>query len=159
MEKCSSLILWWGGSTVMEQLNFMWVDLLKLLWGNLILLILSPPPLPLPLPLSLALTHSLAHSLLQDRYASISHILPPIDESQDWTLVNTFQKNGQTVMEFTRPLITCDDKDVDIKVPVYHKKASFLMESMTLLYFLTARSYPHDICLSLPWTKWQDNPR
>ena len=55
--------------------------------------------------------------ILQDRFAILSYILPPIDKSQDWTLVNTEQKNGQTVLEFTRDLVTCDDKeDMDIKV-------------------------------------------
>ena len=52
----------------------------------------------------------------QDRFAAIAHILPPIDESQDWYLVNSDQQNGYTMMEVTRQLVTCDKKDVPIRV-------------------------------------------
>lgn len=56
-------------------------------------------------------------NLIQDRYAVLSYILPPIDKNQDWNLVSSDQKNGHTVLEFTRDLITCDDEnDIDIKV-------------------------------------------
>ena len=41
---------------------------------------------------------------------------PPIDASQDWQLVNGSENDGATVLEFTRKLTTCDDKDLDIKV-------------------------------------------
>ena len=52
----------------------------------------------------------------QDRFAAIAHILPPIDDSQDWYMVNSDQQNGYTTMEVTRQLVTCDSKDVPIKV-------------------------------------------
>lgn len=53
---------------------------------------------------------------MQDRFAAIAHILPPIDESQDWYMVDSDQQNGYTTMEVTRQLVTCDKKDVPIKV-------------------------------------------
>jgi len=49
-----------------------------------------------------------------DRFA-IDRYLPPIDESQDWFLVSGEEENGYTILEFTRKLITCDDKDLTIK--------------------------------------------
>ena len=51
----------------------------------------------------------------QDRYA-VGRFLPPIDASQDWQLVNSGEENGATILEFTRKLVTCDDRDLDIKV-------------------------------------------
>ena len=48
----------------------------------------------------------------QDRFAAIAHILPPIDDSQDWYMVNSDQQNGYTAMEITRQLVTCNSKDV-----------------------------------------------
>ena len=53
---------------------------------------------------------------MQDRFAILSHILPPIDDSKDYVFVNGEQENGYTVLEFTRDFVTCDKKDVDIKV-------------------------------------------
>ena len=53
---------------------------------------------------------------MQDRFAAIAHILPPIDDSQDWYMVDSDQQNGYTTMEVTRQLVTCDKKDVPIKV-------------------------------------------
>ena len=54
--------------------------------------------------------------LLQDRFAT-DRFLPPIDESQDWILVSGEEENGFTILEFTRDLITCDDNDLEVKVP------------------------------------------
>ena len=56
------------------------------------------------------------HLHMQDRFAAIAHILPPIDDSQDWYMVNSDQQNGYTAMEITRQLVTCDSKDVPIRV-------------------------------------------
>ena len=55
------------------------------------------------------------NAILQDRFV-IDRYLPPVDESQDWFLVSGEEENGYTILEFTRKLITCDDKDLDIKV-------------------------------------------
>lgn len=55
---------------------------------------------------------------MQDRFAAIAHMLPPIDESQDWYMVDSDQQNGYTTMEVTRQLVTCDKKDVPIKVNI-----------------------------------------
>lgn len=56
---------------------------------------------------------------MQDRFAVLSYILPPVDEKQDWELHSSAQKNGHTVLEFTRDLFTCDEEDdVDIKVQI-----------------------------------------
>ena len=55
-------------------------------------------------------------AMLQDHFA-IDRFLPPVDESQDWFLVSGEEENGYTILEFTRKLTTCDDKDLDIKVP------------------------------------------
>ena len=62
---------------------------------------------------------------MQDRFAPLAYILPPIDPSQDWQLIGSSQENGHTVLEFTRPLVTCDEKDLDIKVSM-NKWLSFL---------------------------------
>ena len=53
---------------------------------------------------------------LQDRFATIAYILPPIDESQDWTLIGSSQVNEYTILEVVRDLVTCDKKDLPIKV-------------------------------------------
>ena len=53
--------------------------------------------------------------LFQDRYA-VDRVLPPIDSSQDWFLVSGEEENGITVLEFTRNLTSCDDKDLNIEV-------------------------------------------
>ncbi len=52
---------------------------------------------------------------MQDRYAE-GRFLPPIDSSQDWFLVRGEEEEGTTVLEFTRNLTTCDDKDLNIEV-------------------------------------------
>ncbi len=54
--------------------------------------------------------------LSQDRHAE-GRFLPAIDESQDWTLVGGEEENGRTILEFTRPFLSCDDdNDLDILV-------------------------------------------
>ena len=42
--------------------------------------------------------------------------LPPIDDSQDWTVVNGQEADGYTVIHFTRSWVTCGDRDRDITV-------------------------------------------
>ena len=54
---------------------------------------------------------------IQDRYAERRE-LPPIDESQDWFLVSGQEKDGVTILEFSRKFITCDSRDLEIKVTV-----------------------------------------
>ena len=63
----------------------------------------------------IALFHHRPFFSEQDRYA-VSRYTPPIDASQDWQLVSGTEEGGATVLEFTRKLINCDDKDLDIKV-------------------------------------------
>ena len=54
--------------------------------------------------------------LFQDRFAE-GRFEPGIDASQDWYLTSHLEKDGWTVLEFTRALMTCDDKyDLDITV-------------------------------------------
>ena len=54
--------------------------------------------------------------ILQDRFA-IDRYLPPVDESQDWFLVGGEERNGYTILKFTRNLTTCDNyRDLNIKV-------------------------------------------
>ena len=60
--------------------------------------------------------HAMFVYILQDRFA-IDRFLPAVDESQDWFLVSGEEENGYTVLEFTRNLSTCDNNDLDIKVP------------------------------------------
>ena len=60
--------------------------------------------------------HAVFAAILQDRFA-IDRFLPAVDESQDWFLVSGEEENGYTVLEFTRNLSTCDNNDLDIKVP------------------------------------------
>ena len=55
----------------------------------------------------------------QDRYAE-GTFLPPIDQSQDWFLINSEEENGFTVLEFSRNFTTCDDRDRDITVRPLH---------------------------------------
>ena len=47
---------------------------------------------------------------IQDRYA-VAEALPPIDESQDWSLLRGQEMNGYTILEFTRNWVTCDERD------------------------------------------------
>ena len=53
--------------------------------------------------------------LSKDRYAE-GRYLPPIDASQDWFLVRGEEDGGYTILEFTRNLTTCDDKDLNVEV-------------------------------------------
>ena len=53
----------------------------------------------------------------QDGFAAFTHTRPVIDESQDWFLVDGWEENGHTVLEFMRKLSTGDlQNDVDIEV-------------------------------------------
>jgi hypothetical protein len=53
---------------------------------------------------------------MQDRHA-VGRFLPSIDESQDWMLVSGEEQNGRTIIEFTRPFLSCDsENDLDITV-------------------------------------------
>ena len=54
---------------------------------------------------------------MQDRFA-IEREQPAIDEQQDWTLLNAEEVDGFTILEFKRKYITCDDKDIPIRVSV-----------------------------------------
>eukprot|EP00731_Ephydatia_muelleri_P011383 Em0006g277a len=49
-----------------------------------------------------------------DRYA-FAMATPPIDPSQDWTLLSGSESSGYTNLTFTRKWITCDSNDRDIK--------------------------------------------
>ena len=41
--------------------------------------------------------------------------MPQIDESEDWYLIDSVQNSTHTIIQFSRPLITCDrNKDRDI---------------------------------------------
>ena len=53
---------------------------------------------------------------LQDRHA-IGRFLPPVDDSQDWTIISGEEINGRTILEFSRPFLSCDtENDLNIKV-------------------------------------------
>ena len=52
---------------------------------------------------------------LQDRFAE-GRVPPTIDEQQDWILESGEQKNGFTILEFSRKYVTCDDYDLPITV-------------------------------------------
>ena len=56
--------------------------------------------------------------LLQDRFAD-GRARPPIDEKQDWELTEGREEGGFTTLYFTRPWITCDERDRDILVQSY----------------------------------------
>ncbi|KAK3701369.1 hypothetical protein QZH41_008747 [Actinostola sp. cb2023] len=99
---------------------------------------------------------------LKDRYAE-QQALPPIDEKQDYKLTDAYEKNGETVLKFTRKYDTCDDKDRKIEqgtvrvVYAYHendptsetnipKHAVRGSRSLILLNVLTKKpSLPSDI--------------
>ena len=53
--------------------------------------------------------------ILQDRFA-VNRVTPPIDQQQDWRLLSAEEEDGYTILEFTRKLVTCDDRDLDITV-------------------------------------------
>jgi len=53
--------------------------------------------------------------LSQDCYAE-GRYLPAIDASQDWYLVSGEEQGGYTILEFTRSLTTCDNKDLNVEV-------------------------------------------
>lgn len=55
-----------------------------------------------------------ANVFFHDRYAD-AQAPPPIDASQDWTLVAGEEEDGYTILQFTRPWITCDDRDRNIE--------------------------------------------
>ena len=54
-------------------------------------------------------------NFFQDRYAD-AQALPPIDESQDWSLVRGQELDGHTILEFTRSWVTCDIRDRNVEV-------------------------------------------
>lgn len=51
----------------------------------------------------------------QDRFAA-GRFEPSIDASQDWTLVGHEEREGRTIMEFTRDMNTCDENDIVLSV-------------------------------------------
>ena len=57
--------------------------------------------------------------MLQDRY-SLDESEPKIDRSQDWQMLRGLEENGVTIIQFKRPLDTCDDKDVIIEVNILY---------------------------------------
>ena len=59
--------------------------------------------------------YGICHMILQDRFAEV-RATPPIDQQQDWRLVTAEEQDGYTILEFSRKLITCDDRDLDITV-------------------------------------------
>ena len=52
---------------------------------------------------------------VQDRFAT-SRSPPPVDDQQDWTLLQGEEEGGFTILEFTRKYVTCDDNDLPITV-------------------------------------------
>ncbi len=54
----------------------------------------------------------------QDRYAD-AQAVPPIDDSQDWFLLEGEGDSGYTSLTFTRKWVTCDDRDRDIAVSMH----------------------------------------
>ena len=52
----------------------------------------------------------------QDRFAE-GRFLPLIDSlSQDWSLTNSEEQDGFTILEFSRSFVSCDPQDLDITV-------------------------------------------
>ena len=51
----------------------------------------------------------------KDRFAEF-RATPAIDTQQDWELTGAEEENGYTTLQFTRKLVTCDDRDMDIMV-------------------------------------------
>ena len=53
---------------------------------------------------------------MQDRYA-LERFLPSIDDSQDWKLLRGEERDGRTILEFSRPFSSCDiENDLNIHV-------------------------------------------
>ena len=53
--------------------------------------------------------------LMQDRFAD-GRSLPPVDNQQNWFLLNAEEEGGYTTLEFTRNYTSCDTRDRNIKV-------------------------------------------
>lgn len=52
---------------------------------------------------------------LKDRHGE-GHLLPTMDQSQDYKLISGFEKDGKTTLKFSRKLDTCDKDDLKIEV-------------------------------------------
>ena len=66
---------------------------------------------------SYSVQHSSDYDLTntQDRFATATS-LPPVDESQDWELIEGESEEGRILMTLERDFITCDERDIDITV-------------------------------------------
>lgn len=47
-------------------------------------------------------------------YHATGKFMPVVDERQSYTLLSLIESEGQTIMTFQRPILTCDDKDYQI---------------------------------------------
>ena len=60
--------------------------------------------------------HVLHNSFVKDRFAG-GRFLPAIDStSEDWTLTDSEEEDGSTILAFSRNTISCDPQDLDITV-------------------------------------------
>ena len=64
------------------------------------------------------ISHHTLTLTVQDRFAT-SRGPPPVDDQQDWTLLEGEEEGGFTILEFTRKYVTCDKNDLPITVSAY----------------------------------------
>ena len=62
--------------------------------------------------------------------------LPPIDDSQDWTVLNGEEVDGYTIIHFTRSWVTCDDRDRDVTVSLLAIVQKYELPQTTQLIFI-----------------------
>ena len=88
---------------------------------------------------------------LQDRFADF-RATPTVDPQQDWTLLGAEEENGYTIVEFTRKLVTCDDRDLDVRVERLHdtQRNSVCFEVSRTQTFPSAHSVSHILIREIP---------
>ncbi|KAK3703833.1 hypothetical protein QZH41_012443 [Actinostola sp. cb2023] len=85
--------------------------------------------------------------LQQDRYAD-AKALPSVDKKQDYKLLEAYEKNGETVLKFTRKYDTCDERDRKIEVSnimTQEERYDLYMHTTRMIQHLTPISPKHAV--------------
>ena len=53
---------------------------------------------------------------MQDRFTGSDRITPPIDQEQNWFLIDGVEEGGNTTLRFWRYITSCDSSDLTITV-------------------------------------------
>ena len=76
----------------------------------------------------------------KDRFAD-DRATPPLDTQQDWILTGAEEQNGFTTLEFTRKLLTCDERDLEIKVRQFYASSYVKKVNCMLKMHLSIGTY------------------